>query len=211
MELSQRNETVSKKVHLAFALSFGADLYYILVWFRNHHREHFRSVLNAQLSIEPLSERLFWCRKACISTKLTFSHQSAVNNSNFSLGHTHTLTECLLILHWHWTVSIKKQLNEKLMWIHGQQHMAREHFFVWFMASDTAEINQSPLCVQTKRRLRTVHMGMWEMHWIALTQWFNHYKRIKYIYFVSECVFWWAYVRDYQIPIYCVWLKHYAE
>lgn len=77
-------------MNLAFALSFGADLYYILVWFRNHHREHFRSVLNAQLSIVPLSERLFWWRKACISTKLTFSHQSAVNNSNFSLGHTHT-------------------------------------------------------------------------------------------------------------------------
>jgi len=35
---------------------------------------------------------------------------------------------------------------------------------VWFMAFDTAEINQSPLFVQTKRRLRTVHKGMWEMY-----------------------------------------------
>lgn len=54
------------------------------------------------------------------------------------------------------------------------------------MAFDTAEINQSPLCVQTKHRLRTLHKGMWETYWIELTQWSNHYKRIKNIYFVSD-------------------------
>jgi len=65
------------------------------------------------------------------------------------------------------------------------KHGQRFFVCVWFMAFDTAEINQSPLFVQTKRRLRTVHKGMWEMYWIALTHWSNHYKRIKNIYFVS--------------------------
>ncbi len=149
-------------MHLAFALTFGANLYYISVWFRNHHREYFRFALNAQLSIEPPSERLFWWRKACISTKLTFSYQSAVNNSNFSLGHAHTqrvlidLTLTLNCFHQE-TIKWKTHVNT---WpgTHGQIQ-----FLVWFMASDTVEINQSPVCVQTKRRLRTRRKGMCEM------------------------------------------------